>query len=180
MKACTLCRTQTAHDKLDRISGIDVCSNCRNTDPAESLAALGIPVEWDTQLMRFCAGLGLPGQDPNFYLKCVPELSFHKLVKVVSSEVEVGEPAFDRQIYVRTSDPVRAEQVLANEGVQSALLALLTGVRVNELVGNHVTLMGPTLTVSTRPLETMTPERIEDLKLETAALALCLCTRNAT
>jgi len=124
--------------------------------------------------MRFCAGLGIPEQDPDFYLKCVPELWYHKLIRLVSNEVEVGEPVFDRKVYVRTSDPARASEVLANDGVQSALLALLTGVRVNEVVGNHVTLKGPTLTISMKPLGGITPERIQELKTETVALALHL------
>ncbi|MBW2258327.1 MAG: hypothetical protein JRI25_27530 [Deltaproteobacteria bacterium] len=92
----------------------------------------------------------------------------------MSNEVEVGEPVFDRKVYVRTSDPARASEVLANDGVQSALLALLTGVRVNEVVGNHVTLKGPTLTISMKPLGGITPERIQELKTETVALALHL------
>jgi hypothetical protein len=159
---------------MARVSGVDLCSLCRKADPTESLAALGIPVEWDTRLMRFSAGLGIPGLDADFRFKCVPELWYHKLIKMVTGDIDIGEPAFDNQIYVRSSDAEAARTLLKNEGVQAALLAMLTGVRVNELAGNHVTLAGPTLTISTRPLGGLPPERITELKVETAVLAIHL------
>jgi len=139
---------------------------------------MGIEAEWDTRLGWFSAGLGIPGQDPEFHLKCVPETWKYKLLKVLTHEVEVGDPVFDSRIYVRTSDDAAARELLADEGVQSALLALLTDVRVNELASNHVTLDGPTLTVSSRPLGGLSPERIQELKLEVTALALHLCPGN--
>jgi len=176
-RTCALCGAESAQDDLARVSGFDFCATCRSTDPTEALAALGIPVEWDTQMMRFCAGLGIPGQAPGFRLRCVPELATHKVWKLVSHEVEVGDPTFDARIYVRTSHPDAAAELLSIEGVQSALLSLLTDVRVNELVGNHVTLEGPTLTISMRPIGGAPPERIQELKLETAALALHLRAR---
>jgi hypothetical protein len=175
MRACSLCTTAYPSDELDRFSGMDLCSRCRSTDPAAALYVLGIPVEWNLSLGRFCAGAGVgQAQDPDFQLSCVPQSAVHAIMKWVVHEVEVGDPVFDTRIYVRTSDPVRAAELLADEGVQSALLALLSKVRKNELVGNHVTLKGPNLVVNVRPLEALSPARVVDLKLETAALALHL------
>jgi hypothetical protein len=179
MEPCALCGAPTSSAGLGRVSGLDFCEVCRTCDPTAGLVALGVAVEWNTQLMRFSAGLGVPYQDPGFALKCVPELWAHKVAKLGLQEVEVGDPAFDSRIFVRTNDPEQARAVLASEGVQSALLALLTGVRTNELVGNHVTLEGPTLLVSTRPLGGLSDDEIQELRLETTALALHLRSRRA-
>jgi len=154
--------------------GLDFCPSCRQSDPADKLAALDIAVEWDTRLMRFSAGLGIAGQDPDLYLKCAPELWYHKLLKPVVKDFEVGDAHFDDQIRIRTSNPDLAGPLLASDGVRAALLALLGDVRVNELVGSHVTLEGPTLLISTRPLGGLPPEKIQQLKLAAVALALHL------
>ena len=174
MACCILCREEHAVRQLDRVSGLDLCAPCRIADPAEALQARGIPVEWSARLGWFHAGLGLPGADPDFRLVCVPEQLHHKVLKWVVQEVEVGDPVFDRRVYVRTSDPTRARQLLGTEGLQSALLAFLTDVKVNELMANHVTLDGPTLKLGSRPLESLTLDRIQELKIETAALAIHL------
>ncbi|RLB52518.1 MAG: hypothetical protein DRJ42_14650 [Deltaproteobacteria bacterium] len=174
MKPCALCRIETADDDLFAVSGLDFCSKCRNSDPTDELAARDIACEWDTRMARFSAGLGIADQDPDFYLKCTPELWFHKVRKVVSEDFEVGDASFDDQIWVQTSKPAVAGEVLANEGVRRALLTLLTHVRVNELVGNHVTLKGPTLLISMRPLGGLSEDKILQLKMQATALALHL------
>ena len=170
---CALCQLPDRGGLLRR-SGLDLCTACLSRDPTKALAARGIPAEWDTALLRFSAGLGIPGLDPTFTLSCTPEHLGHKVVKLLSHEVQVGDPVFDDRIYVRTSDPVRAEAFLSREGVQSALLALLGDVRANDLGGNTVSLEGPTLTVGVRPNGGLPPVRVTDLQIETAALALHL------
>jgi len=174
VKRCSLCDVEHAADQLDRVSGLDLCTACRITDPTEALRARGIAVEWSARLGWFHAGLGLPHADADFRLVCVPEQLHHKVLKWVVHEVEVGDPLFDRRVYIRTSDPTRAKQLLEAEGLQSALIVFLTDVKVNELLNNHVTLDGPTLTIATRPMESLTPARIQALKIEAAALALPL------
>jgi len=174
MKTCALCRKPWPADALDRISGLDLCGNCRLDEPTRALGSHGIIVEWDVRLGWFNAGLGLPNADADFHLSCVPEMITHKILKWVVHEVEVGDPAFDKAVYVRTSDRERAAKLLANEGLQSCMLTFLTAVRVNELASNHVTLKGPTLTLASRPLGSLPPERVQALKVETAVLALHL------
>ncbi len=174
MRICSLCQKELIAAEADRVSGLDICSPCRISEPTDSLMARGIRVEWDVRFGWFHAGLGLPGADPDFHLSCVPEMLHHKVIKWVQHEVQVGDPAFDKQIYVRTSDPGRAAQVLANEGVQSCLLTFLTEVRTNDIKGNHVTLKGPTLTLSSRRLTAPSQEQILELKVETAVLAILL------
>ena len=174
MSSCALCRNETANSDLARVSGHDFCANCRGQDPAEALKAHDIEVEWNTQLMRFSAGMGIADQDPNFQLSCKPELWYHKLLGMVAGDHRIGDPGFDPKIWVKTSDPEKATTLLKQDAIQSPILAMLSGVRVNELVGNHVTLKGPTLLISTRPLGGLPDEKIQELKLEAAALALHL------
>ncbi len=171
---CALCRIETAPDALDRISGIQVCSVCRSIDPTNALKEQGISAEWDTRLQRFSAGLSIPGLPGDFFLRCAPELWHHQVVKMVVHEVQVGDPLFDRRVYIRTSDPDLAADMLSNEGVQSALLALLSGLRTNELLANQVAIHGNTVTISVKPEAGLSEERVLDLKLETAALAIQL------
>ncbi len=169
---CELCKAD-AEDAIE-VAGVQFCADCRTADPAEKLSAHDIVVEWDTRLMRFSAGLGIAEQDPALQLKCAPELWYHKIMNAVARDFEIGDADFDDQIRIRTSDPDAARSILGNEGARSAIIALLGAVRVNEIVGSHVTLEGPTLLISTRPLGGLPPEKVQDLKLHTAALALHL------
>lgn len=174
VKTCALCQIEAADEDLSAVSGLDFCSKCRSSDPTAGLAARDIACEWDTRMKRFSAGLGIADQDPDFYLKCTPELWFHKVRKVVSEDFEVGDACFDDQIWVQTSKPAVAAEVLGKDGVRQALLALLTDVRVNELVGDHVTLKGPTLLISMRPLGGLSEPDVQKLKMQATALALHL------
>lgn len=171
---CALCQNQTPAGQLDRFSGVDLCDYCRVTDPSESLARLGFTTEWHVGFMRFVASVHLPDQDAEFYLRCAPELLHHKVVKWVVHEVEVGDPIFDKRVFIRTSDPERASLFLANDGTQSTLLSLLTGLRTNDMIASHVTVERGVLKVNIRPLASRTPEQTQELQLETAVLALHL------
>ncbi len=174
MPRCELCSSPALPGGLAPVAGLVICERCRAVDPAPSLAEHGVAVEWDARLGRFSAGLGIPDQDPKFTVKCVPELWAHKLAKIGIDEVEVGDPSFDGRVFVRTNSPEAAKSIMAGEGVREALLALLGNVRVNELLGNHVTLEGPTLTVSTSPRGGLEEARVQELKLAVAALSLHL------
>ena len=170
MATCDLC--STASDSLLRAVGLQLCERCHLADPTEALANHHIPAEWDTRLLRFSAGLGLPRQDPNFKIRFAPEAWHHTVSKLFVDEVQVGDPLFDDAVFVRTSNESLAREMLASEGVQSALLMLLSDTRPNELLASHVTLEGPTLTVSLRTNASLTAQRIQELQLATAALAI--------
>lgn len=172
---CSICRQQTPTEALDRLSGLDVCGRCRRRDPAACLREQGLPIEWRLLMGRFCVGAGIgPVEAPEFTLRFTPQLARHAVVKLVVREVEVGDPIFDDRIYVRTSDPERAAALLADEGLQSAVLALLSDVKLNELKCNYIALEGPRLEVVVRPLAALDPDHVARLQLEAAALALQL------
>lgn len=169
---CALCRQRPAD--LVRVAGVDLCPSCQAHDPTAALQAQGFAAEWNTSLQRFSAGIGIPGRADGFVLQCVPQRWHHTLAKWVSQEVEVGESTFDDAVFVRTSDADEAARLLASEGVQSALLLLLSGLRAGELAGNEVRLDGPTLTVGIRPLDGLSEATLSSLQVATAVLALHL------
>ncbi len=171
---CALCARVTPG--LEPYAGVDLCQSCLSTEPTEGLAAAGIPSEWVVRFHRFAAGLGLPNP-PGLTLRCQPYLWYHRLLALFVGRFTVGDPTFDDRVFVKTSGPEEARAVLT-EGVQTALLALLGSVKVNDIGGNHVTLNGPTLTVAVRPLGGTSPERVLELKLATASLALQLGRRH--
>ena len=164
---CSLCACEASPTL--RISGLDLCEDCCQADPSEALAQRGLPVEFDDRLGYFSAGAGISHADPEFHISCRPELFVHKLEKLVHAEVQVGDPAFDDRVFIRTSKPGLAAHVLADEGVQSALLALLSGLMVDDLP-NHVSFETGSLRIQTRPQGGLPPELFQQLKLETAAL----------
>lgn len=176
MPSCSLCRASTPSSALSRVSGIAVCDPCALRDPADALRAQDIAVQWDVSpmLRRFQAGLGIPGQAPDFTLRCTPEMWARKIQKLVSRDFEVGDPLFDDAVWVQTNDVAHADRVLGQEGVQSAVLAFLAQVKTDDMARNEVQLQGATLTIATRPLGPFDDERVGNLKLETAALALHL------
>jgi len=168
MATCGLC---DGGEATTTVSGLGLCDVCAHTDPSEKLAARGQPAEFAKVLMRFTAGIHVPGLPEGFTLRIAPERLAHSLVKMVMTEVEVGDPLFDDAIFIRTSDPDAARRYLAPEGVQSALLALLSGVRP-EVTPNLVLLEGDAVTLSVRPLEDLDEERWLAYQLEAAALAV--------
>lgn len=178
MDACSLCAR--ADVGLDRVSGIALCTPCMSVDPSDALAGLGATLSWRTRFlgvpvggtrMRFGAEVGLRPWSVPFALTAVPELITHKVSKLAIREIEVGDPVFDRAVYLRTSSPPDALRLLS-EGVQSALLALLSGVRTNDLGMNLVKVEGSRLQVRVSKLDPLDEAAHQALKLETAALVL--------
>jgi hypothetical protein len=95
------------------------------------------------------------------------------VAKLVVSEVQTGDPLFDRRIYVTTDDPDAALAFLG-EGAQSALLALLSGVRINETKMNRVAVTPGHIQVRLSKIERLHEAAHLELQLETAALAIHL------
>ncbi|MCO4745238.1 MAG: hypothetical protein KC912_10660 [Proteobacteria bacterium] len=157
---------------MNRVSGLSICDHCASVDPRDTLIERGFAVEWEAGRMAWSASLHVPGLAADFELKCVPELWRHKALKWLVDEVEVGDPTFDRHIYVRTNDVAHARKVLT-ESVQIALLGLLTGLRADDW-GNGVALTGKTLSLHVNPESGLGPDRIQQLRLDAAALALHL------
>lgn len=170
---CALCKSTTTDTR--RISGWDFCAVCITDDPREHLQTHhGIASEWDTRMGRFQAGLGVPGLSADFSMRLVPKRWPHLFTSYIWPDVDIGDADFDQRIYAQTSNEEELRSKLASEGSRSALLSFLSSVRDNELMGNKVALNGPTLTIGVRPQGTFDDDRIQELKLEAAALALHL------
>lgn len=170
---CDLCKKPGTD--IRRVSGLDVCQFLCVEDPKEALQEHhGIACEWDTRMLRFQAGMGIPDQAPDFSMRLVPKRWPHLFTSYIWPDVDIGDEEFDRRIYVQTSDPDHLKRKLSNEGARSAILAFLSSVRDNELMGNSVALVGPTLTIGVRAQGTYDEDRILELKLEAAALAVHL------
>jgi hypothetical protein len=169
MTPCALCRLPTEHPSLS--AGLPVCAACLQADPTPALRAQGLDIAHELRLGGFNANVAL-GVDAGFRLVCTPEHLLHKAAKWVVSEVQVGVPRFDDAVWVQTSDKARAQTILGDAGVQSALLILLADLRPNELTGQDVRLDGANLVVRLRPLGELDAQRVADYLVETAALAL--------
>ncbi len=167
-EACGLCG---GSDGRTTVSGRRLCQLCATTDPTEWLAARGQPTELRKATVRFTAGVHVPGVLEGFRLRCGPERRPHAVAKLLVDEVEVGGPIVDDAVFVRTSDGATAQHNLASEGMQSALLALLSGCRP-EAIPNHVTLEAPTLTVTMSPMPMLDDASWLQHQLETASLAV--------
>jgi len=64
---------------------------------------------------------------------------FTKLKKIFSSEIQVGDAAFDDVVYVQTTTPDATRAWLASADVRAALIAIARGGDSFEIVGNTVT-----------------------------------------
>jgi len=167
---CALCSSPLSPATARPLAGLSVCDPCMAMSPDEPLASHGIAVDFRWQMLRFGASLQIPGVPDDVTFSARPERWTTAVAKLWVAEMEVGDELFDRHIYLRTAGD-SAGPLLADEGVQSALLGLLSGTR-QELVPNHVTLHGTLLTVSVRPLVPMGEDGFLERQLLTAALAL--------
>lgn len=177
MRGCDLCSFSETGG-LEIVSGLRLCRECILEDPTRALAQRGIaPLEGTDPFRKplgraFHASLFLDAHDLGFSLQCLREGLHHKVIKLFSAEFQVGDPIFDDAIYLRTDDPGKAGALLANQGVQSALLALLGRSPSNDDRANTVLLDRRRIEVR---LERVTIHGAGDeqaLKLETTALAL--------
>lgn len=169
---CAFCNQ--ASTQLDRLAGLDVCTTCASSDPEPLMLAHGIYIDWNAQLQTYSTSAAIEGIDRELQLTLSPELLHHKLLKLFVEELQVGDPSFDDHIYIRTNTKNRAADLLGNEGVQSALLALLTGVRPGQVFPNHVTLEEGQLTARSIPLQGIDDDKVFELRQHFAALALHL------
>jgi hypothetical protein len=67
------------------------------------------------------------------------ESFFTRLKKIFSSELQVGDAAFDDAVYVQTSTPDATRAWLSSGEVRAALIAVARGGDAFEVVGNTVT-----------------------------------------
>jgi len=167
---CGLCTAAVTESTARRLAGLSVCDACGLSAPTDALGDQGIGAEFQWRMMRFLASLHIPGVPAGVSFSARPERWMTAVAKLWVAELEVGDDVFDRQIYLRTAGDA-AEPLLGEEGVQSALLSLLTGTKP-ELVPNHVTLDGPQLSISVRPLERMGEDGYLERQLMAAALAV--------
>lgn len=69
---------------------------------------------------------------------------FHKIGKLVKPEIQTGDELFDRALFIDTTTPDRAADLLTSDGPRSAILELLSNVESLRIEGNTicVTLFG--------------------------------------
>jgi hypothetical protein len=169
---CSLCGGDGANSRL---SGLDLCAECVHQTPTGCLAEQSIEVRFTGVLGTFEAQVRVPGIPADFQLNCRREGWAHQASKLFVHELQLGDPVFDANIFIRTSDPSRAGLLLANEGLQSAVLGLLASVQPSVVAGSFVHVAGETLRVVSRPVVYHADEDLFlRMKLEVAALALHL------
>ena len=75
--------------------------------------------------------------------RCTRQRMRHRVLKLFVHELEVGDPLFDDRVFISTETPEETQRVMDEEGVQSAILALVAGM---EDASDHLTLAGGELT----------------------------------
>lgn len=170
---CQLC--QADGPDIARIAGIEFCFTCRSVDVRRLLTERGIVCEWQVLFGWLIATITLPPQPHPFALKCGRQGLHNAWLKLFVHEVEVGDPIFDDRVFVRTSDRERAAAVLANEGVQSAVLGLLSRTfRHTRGPPPYVSLNGNVISARVQVSDSLGLPPTRDAQVELMALALHL------
>jgi len=122
---CALCRRPAA----EALNGLPACEACAAGDMSRARAYRGLAL--GTQRPR---GLGadaalrlivkLPGP-VGLDFRLEREGTLHRLGKLLHPEPQVGAPAFDQAVFIRSQSPDRASGFLAEPGVQAAATALI-------------------------------------------------------
>ena len=135
---CHLCQTSLSAMELNRVSGVNFCGLCASTSLAGSLPVIGAHLavqrgrSFETNTTTYRAQLTF---EPVLSSIRVFNLSFSRegmLSRVTNwlrSEIQVGDPLFDTNVTIRTKKSGRdgVKQLLQSEGLQSAILALVSG-----------------------------------------------------
>ena len=132
--ACAFCGLESMDGTYARIAALDVCEECRTSGVFHHLRERAYEAQnrvWVSrsgdikkQYQRITIRLPV---DTGIRLRCVRERWYHDLTRLFRRELEVGDPLFDEYIYVAKGSSADVATLLANEGVQSAIL--LVGVQ---------------------------------------------------
>lgn len=164
---CSLCGLEAV--STERVAGLDLCTSCR-ADPEAPLRSHDIVIEWTVSMGVFSASASGARIDPSLGFTCATQGLHHRAIKLFVDEVEVGDPIFDDRVYVRASDREGTAAVLASEGVQSAILTFLVGMRNDRFVFSHVTVDDGRVTVRAIPMDGVSEDVELELRWNLAAL----------
>lgn len=130
---CAFCLNAHADGEYDRIAGQDVCGACSRGEVFPHLRARGYEAHRRYWMVRD-GGQDVPVHhqeihitlpvDTGLTIRCVRERWYHALVGLLRSELQVGDPLFDDHIYVAEGSSAAVSQLLAIEGIQSAILSV--------------------------------------------------------
>jgi hypothetical protein len=168
---CPLC-----HERLDRrhrslVYGLDVCDQCRFGDLDERVGRGRGWVLRSTELslgdhlvslVKVTAVLPEPSAVNAVF---VEERFRHRLVKLVSRELQAGSEIFDERIYIRTTSPDATRALLERTDVRGALL---------ELVGQRQLEGESSVVISGAKLEAKVPGDRSRSSIR-ALVSLCCC-----
>ena len=135
---CQLCQASLTPSELNRVSGVDLCGLCVGASLTGSLPMVGVSLAVEEQrrvegrLYRYRAKLIF---DPplsslrSFSLSFSREAGLSRLTNWLRSEIQVGDPLFDDNVTIRAQKSGRegVKRLLQSEGLQSAVLALVSG-----------------------------------------------------
>jgi len=129
---CDFCEQPSPDGTYDRVVGLDMCTDCRQFGIRDPLSARGYRVlfkQWTTfsnserSPYHYRVTVVLP-VTLEVRLRCAREGWQHRLVKLFRSELQVGDPLFDDLIHVGSAPSAALADLLASEGLQSAILAV--------------------------------------------------------
>ena len=170
---CEFCGEPSPSGSYDRVAGLDVCTPCRSTGVLEHLRSRGYAAtarhwvtrdpETNNRTVHVQTDITLP-VDPGITLRCVKERWYHHISRLFRDELQVGDPIFDDHVYVAKGNSAAVADLLANEGIQSAIL--LVG------AGGSFVLDGPTLTAHSKSGVGLSADEIRWQIQEVAAAAI--------
>lgn len=133
---CAFCEQTRPRAQLRREFELDFCDHCGGGWCEAALRERGHTLssrEWTTRVrshrddyeLHHMSIDGSPRDTLDLTATFVRERVYHKLVKLVRKEVEVGDRLFDDYVYIDTRDRPRAQALLRRTGVQAALMDLV-------------------------------------------------------
>jgi len=135
---CDLCNTQIPDDH-PTVCGLDLCHDCYNADLTNRAKSWGwsLSVNLYDRTLYDRAGektVHHAELDASITPATGPmKISFEReglksdIAKVLVREIQVGDPLFDKAIWIRTKTREPAEEFLKQEGVQTAIMGLGVG-----------------------------------------------------
>lgn len=134
MKTCALCHGLVPAADLNRFSGLDVCSSCSLLELSGLVPSVGMTI---TFVRPTASGNNLQHRVEVVVHDAPPvleQLSWQfrreRLLQRVRNrllgELQIGDPLFDQVVSIEEASQEDVELLLGNEGLQSAILSLVS------------------------------------------------------
>jgi hypothetical protein len=133
---CAFCEQPRPPAQLRREYELDICDPCGGGWCEAALRERGHTLssrEWTTHVRSHAGSYDLhhmsidacPRDTIDVSAIFTRERIYHKLIKMVRRELEVGDRLFDDFVYIDTRDRTRAHSLLKHAGAQTALMHLV-------------------------------------------------------